>query len=121
MRALHESADHKLGPGKNLTVNFVTKLGQTGIGSTHKSAHNNLRPTWIHPFCERARKESLWGVLMVIFEIKLGGTGYESILKNAHNNLRPTWIHPLLRKGQERIPVGSFSIAILEIKPGETG
>ena len=76
MRALHKSADHKLGPGRNLTVNFVTKLGQTGNGSTHKSAHNNLRPTWIHP---------------------------------------------LLRKGQERIPVRSFSIAILEIKPGETG
>ena len=54
MRALHKSADHK--PGRNLTVNFVTKHGQTGIGSTHKSAHNNL-----------------------------------------------------LRKGQERIPVGSFN------------
>ena len=64
MRALHKSADHK--PGRNLTVNFVTKHGQTGIGSTHKSAHNNLRPTWIHPFCERARKESLRRVLIVI-------------------------------------------------------
>ena len=63
MRALHKSADHK--PGRNLTVNFVTKHGQTGIGSTHKSAHNNLRPTWIHPFCERARKESLWGVSLL--------------------------------------------------------
>ena len=31
MRALHKSADHKLGPGKNLTVNFVTKLGQAGM------------------------------------------------------------------------------------------
>ena len=121
MRALHKSVDHKLGPGRNLTVNFVTKLGQTGIGSTHKNAHNNLRPTWIHPFCERARKESLWGVLIVIFEIKLGETGYESILKNAHNNLRPTWIHPFCERARIRIPVGSFSIAILEIKPGETG
>ena len=101
MRALHKSVDHKLGPGRNLTVNFVTKLGQTGIGSTHKNAHNNLRPTWIHPFCERARKESLWGVLIVIFEIKLGETGYESILKNAHNNLRPTWIHPFCERARK--------------------
>ena len=55
MRTLHKSEDHKLGPGKNLTVNFVTKLGQAGIGSTHKSAQNNLRPTWIHPLLRKGQ------------------------------------------------------------------
>ena len=46
-------------------VVFEIKLGGTGYESILKNAHNNLRPTWIHPFCERARKESLRGVLIV--------------------------------------------------------